>query len=310
MKHFFSRIIPIFIATLFLFACNKNDNPFGSAKEGGLTEVKSPLVNYYLGITPQVLKAKLLVYQGSVKSTKIEIYKQYFTNDTALTHDPTKNTVISTNSALLKSIDITNQSETHLLDYTFSLSDLVSGLTLAGSPMPTSDATLKVGSYWTLTYKVTNGNGVSQLLNTTTVGIATRFAGTYKVKNQEYYRIGVFRPDVPWPTTYNIKSLDETTYRIIDYAGPFGPPSYPGNQVDFSISTSGVITYVSGQSFNGQPMITCASPLLTNVKCGAAATNTAVADFVNGKDYIIMGVGYNTAGSGPREWYVELEKVP
>ncbi len=211
---------------------------------------------------------------------------------------------------MLKSIDVTNQTETHILDYTFTYADLIAGLTLAGSPMPASDATLKVGSYWTLTYKVTHSNGVSELLAKTTVGIATRFAGTYKVKNQEYYRIGVFRPDVAWPSTYNIQSLDETTYRILDYAGPFGPPSFPGNNVDFTIDVNGNISYLPGQIFNGQPIIVCSGGLLTNVKCDVTGTNTAVADFVNGKDYIKMAVGYLTGGSGPREWYVELEKIP
>jgi hypothetical protein len=313
MKNFTKIIIIALSVTL--FSCSKTDKNFlPTATEGGFTTVQKKLVNYFLGIDPQLLEGKLTIYQGDVLTKKILVYKQYFTKDTTLTHDSTGTTVFNTNVALLNSYDIT-QTETGNYNFTFNLTDLVSNLILNGSAMPTTDNSLIVGSYWKLTYKaITNQGDTVSLSESTTVSIATRFAGTYKVVYSEYYRINTFRPDVAWPETYDIQSLDATTYRVVGYAGPFAPTSTSDNNVDFTVSPSGQISYLPGQIFNDFPIITCATDpsLMTNVRCGNAGTNTAVADFITGKDKIIMACGYNTTSGavGPREWYVELEKIP
>ena len=48
---------------------------------------------------------------------------------------------------------------------------------------------------------------------------------------------------------------------------------------------------------------------MTNARCGDADHNTVLLDNVNGKDIITMSFGYYTAGSGPREFYQQMEKV-
>ncbi|MBK9330639.1 MAG: hypothetical protein IPM95_15375 [Sphingobacteriales bacterium] len=292
----------------FLLKCNKNEDLLNvNTKTGGLIEVTTKSLNYFFG-TSVPLVAKIKVFQGTVKTSKVEVYKQYFTKDTALTHDPTGTTEISTNLVLLKIIDILNDSTNSYQDISFTYDDLVSGLILAGNPMPETDETLAIGSKWVLSFKVISDNGTVSNRDVATVGISTRFAGTYKVKYAEYYRIGVFRPDVTWPEEYVIESVNQTTYKILDYAGPFA-----GNEVLFTVDGDGNIDFPTDQILNGFPIITCnANPaLMTNVPCGPS-TNKATANFDTGKDILVMSCCYNTTSgaTGPREWYVELEKIP
>jgi hypothetical protein len=107
-----------------------------------------------------------------------------------------------------------------------------------------------------------------------------------------------------------IESVDATTYRVVEYFGPFG-----GNEWYFEIDSNDNITYPdktpSGdpQTGNGQPFITCAtsSADLSNV-CGGSDKNKVIRS-ADGKDVLVMSFGYFTAGSGSREFYQKLEKI-
>jgi hypothetical protein len=46
---------------------------------------------------------------------------------------------------------------------------------------------------------------------------------------------------------------------------------------------------------------------MTNVNCGNS--NYVINNDVNGKDRLVMSIGYYTSGSGPREFYQVLEKI-
>jgi hypothetical protein len=95
---------------------------------------------------------------------------------------------------------------------------------------------------------------------------------------------------------------------VVEYIGPFD-----GNTWYFQVN-DGVISYPlewagAAQLLNGQPLITCQTNPndLINV-CGEPGANTVVNDDVEGKDQLIMALGYYTAGSGPRQFYQVLEK--
>jgi hypothetical protein len=144
--------------------------------------------------------------------------------------------------------------------------------------------------------------------------VSTRYAGKYATLDADYYRIGVLTYTEAsgfYPDELIIESVDAITYKVLEYIGVFN-----GNEWYFQIE-DGVISYPleypagTTQLLNDQPLITCESnPAdMVNIPCDPAETNIVINDDVEGKDQLIMSVGYYTGGSGPREFYQVLEKI-
>lgn len=309
------HVFALFLSIVFV-SCKKLDqNPLtGKGKEGGFIQAdpafppSTKLVNYYYGAVAPT-KAIVKINQGNQIITRMDVYKTFYTADTTFTHDTLGLEVLKTNRVLLKSYTISD-SLPHFYTLSFTYLDLAKDLILGGAAFPASDLSLSIGSYWVLEYVGVTSGGEALSSNNTTVSVASRFAGTYKVSNQEYFRIGVPRPDVGWPETYDIQSVNSSTYKVVGYAGPFAGSAPGVNDVLFQVNNiTGHITYLPGQILNSQPIITCDTDpgLLTNVHCGSS--NTGVIDLVTNKDRLTMSCGY-LSPSGPREWYVELVKIP
>jgi len=288
----------------FFLVDQDNDELTGGAIEGGLVALNNPAIAYVVG-NDATYTASGSVYQGNVQTTSVDVYKSFTSSATGT----------SSTEALLTTIAISNTAigENGTFEFSFKYEDLISGLTLAGNPLPASDADLAIGDFFNLRYASTTSQGnVNSNSSTTKVSVGTRFAGSYTVGDEhEYWRIGVFRDDVAWPDEMLIESVDATTYRIVEYFGAFD-----GNVMYFEIDSNDKITYPADtpegdpQLGNGQPMTTCQNNPndLTNVPCGAS-TNIVVRDDVNGEDQLFMTFGYLTAGSGPREFYQVLTKI-
>ncbi len=294
------------VAALGAVSCEKdNDVLTGNKNEGGLLDVNTILVPYVVGNGNDFeYAASISAFQGDIKVNSVDIYKTFTTVDG-----------VSSNTALLKTVTFPNAAQVENLDFTATYTELISGLTLNGSPLPSSDSSLNIGDYWTLTYvSNTSAGNQAQNLKTTKISVGTRFAGQYSVIQCEYWRINVPRPDVTGPflgTIVTIESVNSTTYRKLEWAGPFS-----GNEFYFTIDSNDNVlvptTYDGAvQLLNGQPATNCTETPgdITNA-CGfAGIQNKAVRDDVLGKDKIYMSYGYLTAGSGPREFYEVLEKV-
>lgn len=295
------------ITILGVVSCSDDnyDTLTGNQNEGGLLTVKKVLVPYVVGNGNDFeYGAEISAFQGDVKVLSVDVYKT-FTNVAGET----------SNSALLKSISFPNANQVENLAFTVTFNELREGLTLNGVPLTNDDSTLNIGDFWTLKYVSKTSKGTEVVnLTTTKVAVGTRFAGKYKVLQCDYWRIGVPRPDVTGSflgTEVIIESVNSTTYRKLEYAGPFN-----GNQFYFTIDSNDVVLVPvsyngSVQLLNGQPTINCTSnPADMANACNVAGLqNTVVRDDVNGKDKIYMTYGYLTAGSGPREFYEVLEKV-
>lgn len=291
----------------FIFSCdnNKSDLLTDNASEGGLITVNSALIPYVVGNgNTYAYEADFTVFQGNEKTTKIDVYKS-FTNGLGVT----------SNVALLKTIDVPSNPQNQDIKFTVNYVELISGLTINGVSLPTNDGLLNIGDAWKLTYVTTTSEGkIHENTQTTKVSVGTRFAGTYKVIQGEYWRIGVPRPDVVWVgQTRVIESVNASTYKFIGYAGPFAGAT---NTHYFSISSSDLVTTPltfsgTAQLLNGFGVINCIdTPSDIPNACGyAGPQNTVVRDNVNGKDKIYRTYGYFTTGSGPREIYEVLEKV-
>jgi len=298
------------IALFGLFSCedDNNDELTGDAAVGGLLNVKSGLVAYVVGNGNTFnYNATVNAFQGAVKTTKIDVYKTF----TSVDGD-------TSNEAFLKSIDVPSTPQSQDINIAVNYNELISGLTLNGNPLPASDSGLNIGDYWILKYVCTTSDGtVHSNASTTKISVGTRFAGTYRVvSTSQYWRLGVETTSTyaGWHNTLRtIESVNATTYRLLDYAGPFVATT---NTHYFTIDASDVVRTPiiyngTAQLLNGFGVINCEdTPLDIAIACGVAGLqNTVVRDDVDGKDRIYRTYGYYTTGSGPREIYEVLEKV-
>ena len=287
-----------------LFSCEKDsDTLTGGAETGGLLTVNSGLVGYVVGNgNDYKYPIKVTVFQGAISTTKIEIYKSF-----------TSVAGVKSNEVLFRTIDIPAAPKNQIIDFTVTYNELRAGLTIAGQPLPTDDSLLKIGDAWTLRYVTTTSEGtVHNNSKTTKVAVGTRFAGSYRVIESNYWRLGAT------PSSWNgdirvIESVDATTYRFVEYAGPFQAAT---NTHYFTISPAGVVqtpqSYKGAvQLLNGQPVINCVESPTSFLKACAfpGPQNTVTKDDVNNKDRIYRTYGYFTAGSGPREFYEVLERI-
>jgi hypothetical protein len=289
-----------------LFSCEKDSDALtGGAETGGLLTVNSGLVGYVVGNGNDFkYPVKVTAFQGDVLTTKIEIYKSFTTV-----------AGVKSNEVLFKTIDIAASPKNQVIDFTATYNELKAGLTVGGQPLPTDDSLLIIGDAWTLRYVTTTSEGtVHNNSKTTKVAVGTRFAGTYRVIDSNYWRLGVSSGG--WNGDIRvIESVDATTYRFVDYAGSFQAAT---NTHYFTISPAGVVqtpeTYKGAvQLLNGWPLINCVdNPLLMTNACGyAGPQNTVTKDDVNNKDRIYRSYGYNTGSGavGPREFYEALERI-
>lgn len=290
-------------------ACDGNDGDFDTVAEvdntGGLLQLDKTLIGYVVGDNG-TYTASGKVYQGAVKTTRIDIYNSFTSATTGST----------SNEVLLASIEIPDATTgtNTLFNTSFMYADLIAGLTVDGAAISANDTDLTIGDFFKLRYESTTSNGnVNTNYQTTKVSVGTRFAGVYKYNDADYYRIGVLTyTEADYPAETTIESVDATTYRVVEYFGAFN-----GNTWYFEIDGSDNITYPAttpdgtGQSGNGQPFITCESNPgdMTNVPCGAGMSNYVIRDNVNGADQLVMTFGYFTAGSGSREFYQVMEKI-
>ncbi len=294
------------MASIGVVSCEDEDNDLltGNQNTGGLLDVKNILVPYVVGNGADFeYLASISAYQGDVKINSVDIYKT-FTNVSGE----------SSNKALLKTITFPNTSQIENLNFSVSYNELINGLTLNGSALPSSDGELNIGDSWTLTYVANTSSGKkAENLKKTKVAVGTRFAGQYSVIQSEYWRIGVPRPDVTGSflgTIVTIESVNATTYKKLEWAGPFS-----GNEFYFTIDSSDNVLVPTlyneeAQLLNDLPVINCfETPAnITNACNFSGIQNKAIRDDINGKDRIYMSYGYQAA-SGPREFYEVLEKV-
>lgn len=297
------KLLSLILLTMFLISsCDKEQDDLvtKNANEGGLIEVASKSLNYVVG-DGGTYSFKMLVHQNSsFDVSKVYIYKSF------------KGVKGNSNEVLAESIDATGADFITLTSKDYSYEELISGLTISESPLPTSDSELSIGDKFAfrLVSELTDGSKFEQSY-TVNMTVSTRFAGTYLVTAGDYFRIGAHNGIDFWVGgTAQIESVDAKTYRYAEWGALSG---WGGNVLYFQVEDDGTITYPAewdgvAQTLNGQPLITCAlnGPDLSNVQC--EGSNVVIKDDVNGKDQLKMTYGYFTGGSGPREFQFNLVK--
>lgn len=306
-------LLLLFVSGSLFIACTADsDNLTGNAELGGLLNIKKDALTYVVGNgLTKAYDNQITIFQGNEKVVKIDIYKSFTTTKMVAG----AMVEVTSNEILLKTISPPAIAQTETVSYSTNYNELIAGLIVDGLPVTPSDTSLKIGDYFTLVYKSTLNSGlVHENFKKTKLSVGTRFAGTYKVIQSLYWRINTPRPDILWVgQTRNVESVDATTYRFLEFAGPFGPPT--DNTHYFTVDSNDVVrtpvTYNGvAQILNSLPVINCEETpsSMTNACSFAGPQNTIVRDDVSGKDRIYRSYGYlNTTGS--REFYEVLEKV-
>jgi len=256
---------------------------------GGLTNPLKTSLSYVVGSTdPYTLAWE--IEQGHVKSTQIEIYKSFYDNGQGLWSD----------SEVLQETIATAEPKTHTVSTTYDFDDLIAGLTVGGEPLPDEDSEYNIGDYWNFrVVATTNESKNHESLQAVKITVATRFAGTYDIKNGEYWH-----PTAGFQGNYAgevrvIESIDAITYMVTDI-GPW--VNDPVNFFYFTIDNDGNIDipeYYNGelQILQGaDPMAICGVPLSVDPDGSNWATHANCVNIAtkkdNGKDEINITYGY------------------
>ena len=201
MKKIIFSALSLILTVVLLNSCTKNytDLMTADVKTGGLV-VPTKSIAYLLGATPSVSVA-LSVPKGP-GITSVEIYNQYLRR---------ADTVYS-NTVLMKTIDVTsaNTSDEATEDYTINYADLIAGISVGGSPLPSDENLLPIGDTWTLTYVsvMADGRRVDNS-NTTKIDVSNRWAASYMLSGY-VLRSDPFDPvlsgpyhNIPWKLATN-----------------------------------------------------------------------------------------------------------
>lgn len=262
-----------------------------NAETGGLVEVQTPLLSYVVGDDVDYT-VSLKVFQGDVKTTKINVLKKFTSGDDV------------SDEIVLTTIDVT-EDLTALYSFTTDFAALREGLTLNGSALPTSDSDLTIGDFWTLTYEAETSQGNTfRNADVTKISVSTRLAGLYTISRGWYIHPSTapgLASDYSGSYSRVIESVDAVYYRM----GDIGPWE---NEVDnfFYFRVDENNNMIIPKEWNGElqliwgadELATCAdNPLeLPDVTC-----NTTVELSDDGHDIINVSYGY-IRSSGTRQF--------
>ena len=300
----YSLLLLFFLGFTSISCDDSKDELSGGADLGGEISVKNKLIGYIVGNGLNTsYNNEISIFQGNEKVVSVDVYKTFTTKNS-------NNIEIKSNTVLLTTLSTPAIDQHEVIPFGVTYNELREDLTISGNPLPSSDALLNIGDYWTLTYvsHLDNGN-VHKTTNITKIAVGTRFSGVYKCVEAQYYRIGVLLyTETDWPSETIIEAVDATTYKVVNYLGVF-----TGNTFYFTIVNDVInipLTYNgSNQLGNGQPFISCASNPADMALVNCGSSNVVIRDDVEGKDRLKMSFGYYTPGSGPRVFYQVMEKI-
>ena len=304
MKKIKYLVLPL-IAVFAFSSCIDDDNDAltGDKTIGGLVEVNNPLISYVVG-SGNTYTANGSIYQGTVQTTSVDIYNS-FTN--SVTGDVS-------NRVLLKTIDIPNTTIGNISNFqvSFNYAELIANIQLNGAPLPTNDAGLNIGDFWSLEYvSKTSENSSHNNSSTTKVAVGTRYAGVYSVIESAYWNSGNLI-GADWNGSERIiESVNSTVYRHVGLA------FWDDNEFFFTVdNTTGKIT-VLDTDLEGNALLLNTSPVMTCEGAGGYAfesipcnitTSVAVPDDINGQDELNFTVGYFRGIGQTREFFEKLVK--
>ncbi len=297
----------VFLAISLTFSCVDEDlvnygSETNASRNDAFLEVliNTPVVSFVAGNENYDIDF-LVVSPDSDEVTRVDVYTQFVGAEG------------ESNEVLLNSYDIpAGQNTTNITDQ-ITYDQLRDGLMLNGSALPDNQVELPVGASWTLRLDPVNTSGETVFsAGNITVAILSPFAGTYRVIESGYFRIGVESGATDWTgTEIFIGSVDENTFSHNGWWGPFEQDGF----FVFDINADDSVTIPDDPSqlfFSGDEMLTCQndSGQFPNVPCAGSNTFETTAD---GGIILRLTYGYLTLSGdeneGAREFYEVMEKI-
>ncbi|MCP4120430.1 MAG: hypothetical protein GY751_01610 [Bacteroidetes bacterium] len=307
----FKYIILLFVVGTMVWSCDEEVTGYGDAVPFERTDTVAALsvittnVSFLVGIPSYTYD--FLAAAGTSAATKVQVYKT-FTNS---------NTGNVSNTVLLNEFDLSTSS---FFSSTADFAELRDGIVVDGGDLPTNEADIAVGSKWVLTYVLVDADAAVVLDggsdNATTIAVLSAFAGYYTVIESDYYRIGVQSglADFTGEERF-IGSINDSTFLHSEYIGPLGP-STNFDPLDFIFYKNGLnITIppeVDGETQDmwGTYFLSCHTDFASFTSVSCIGSNQIVINGGGpGKHWIYLTYGYETVGSGTREFYELLEKI-
>ena len=296
----------LFITSVVFYSCNDEDldvvDSAAGYSEGGLIRNDNPLVNYVIG-SDQDYTFSMLIYQGAIKTTSVDIMKSFTTASG-----------VTSNEILLKNVPVTS-TESGSFSFSTTFSELREGLTINGQPLPESDADLAIADFWTLRYVAVTSEGKSHANGAISkLAVSTRLAGIYTVTESSY-----LHPTAGDQGGFNgLQRVIESVANIPDYAtylatdvGPFVDDS---NYYYFYVSNiadaDGTFPITIPKEYNGAVQLiwgadeigVCQANDIPDMPC----TNYAKLND-DGHDQMFLNYGY-IRSSGTRQFYEFITK--
>ncbi len=299
MKNIF-YIASLLLLLGFAVSCDdeQDDLVTSNVVTGGLLDIRTPLLSHVKGERP-TYTLDLLVYQGEVKTTEVELYKQFQNADGITDRQP------------MKTVAVENQSSASLIAIDFTYDELADGV----PGVPEDDADLVVGDKFIISYKAKTSEGNAHWnAPKTEVGVSSPFAGVYTVIASDYWRIGVQSGAADWTGQDRVvKSISPTVLKHEGW-GPWLADVFPGDPMYLYLespdeSAITILTEWEGELLRGPGDTPIGCETHPNAMVNVPCTDTNFMEFrENGKHLITLSYGYEIVGSGFREFYEVLEK--
>lgn len=300
----------IFLSSILFFSCNDQDlnvadNAAGFST-GGLVRNDSKLVNYVIG-SDATYNFNVLVYQGAIKTTSIDVYKSF-----------TSAAGAKSNEELLVNIPITATS-TSSITVPVKYEQLINGLSINGQPLPTNDAELVIADFWTLRFVSNTSEGKSHSNGTTSkLAVSTRLAGTYDIDLGWYIHPST-APGLAADYAGDVRIIESVanepafaTYKMTDIGVWTDDLNFFYFYVSNTADASGNFPITIPKEYNGATQLIWGADELANcVNDPANLPNLLCKNYAtlndNGKDNIFISYGY-IRSSGTRQFEEGLTK--
>jgi len=314
------------ITPFFFIQCDSEDDLVTeNAKEGGLFEALNPSLNYVVG-DGKAYSFSFQVYQSPyIKATSVDVYKSCYKVPVAWSNpDDTLHTTTDSipgmwsNEVLQETITITNTESHVITTIALNYAALIENLTIGenNDPLPAVDSDMRIGDFFNfrVVTKLDDGRTIEQSVEPS-LTVSTRFAGTYKVIDGVYYRLGVDQGPMWEAEEIIVSSVDAKTYVIKEWGilSGWGPYTLyfqidaATSKITYPAEWDGVAQVLNDYAVTNP--IDNPADLSYVIPFAGTDINSAIKDDVEGKDRLNMVYGYYTTGSGPREFYFLMEKV-
>lgn len=274
MKKIFKLSLFLFASLAFTACSNETSDTLTDGEtQGGLLSVKSLSLAYIQGSdATDSYEASVSGFQGREKIQTVDVYKQFFNVDGAMSE-----------KILLKTLTFPNVDQMETVAFTFNFNDLIAGLSVDGTPLPSDDSMFSIGDYWQLSYMSNLDNGTAHMnmqKTKVTVACGSFLAGIYSNST--------LRPETGTIYTFaadEVVKLGDGLYRN-SYIGPYycagQAAGTSGNTIQLPAGTIAGFTFTDVCGVLGLETQNLASAFTNEVRQSPAQKALSNVDLVTG----------------------------